>query len=99
MERGLRELRRVVAPRGRLLVTVPTGLSEHHGWFVQMPASEWMALFARAGLEATDQEIYELGAGGWGSVTGEPSVRYGERGPAASAVLCAELRSTVVGHR
>jgi SAM-dependent methyltransferase len=93
MERGLRELRRVLAPGGRLLVTVPTGLAEHHGWFVQQPASAWLALFARAGLHAREHEIYELGPGGWGSVTGEPPVRYGERGPAASAVLCAELTS------
>lgn len=91
MERALRELRRVLAPAGRLLITVPTGLAEHHGWFVQRPASDWLALFARAGLRATEHEIYELGPGGWGSVTGEPPVRYGERGPAASAVLCAEL--------
>jgi len=91
MERALRELRRVLAPAGRVLITVPTGVAEHHGWFVQQPASDWMALFSRAGLRAREHEIYELGPGGWGSVTGEPPVRYGERGPAASAVLCAEL--------
>jgi SAM-dependent methyltransferase len=94
MERGLRELRRILAPQGRLLITVPTGVSEHHGWFVQQPASAWLALFARAGLRAREHEVYELGPGGWGSVTGEPPVRYGERGPAASAVLCAELTSS-----
>jgi SAM-dependent methyltransferase len=94
MERALRELRRVLAPGGRLLITVPTGLAEHHGWFVQQPASAWLALFARAGLRAREHEVYELGRGGWGSVTGEPPVRYGERGPAASAVLCAELTSS-----
>ncbi|MEA2381299.1 MAG: hypothetical protein QOH72_1270 [Solirubrobacteraceae bacterium] len=91
MERALRELRRLLAPAGRLLITVPTGLAEHHGWFVQQPASAWLALFARAGLQATEHEVYELGPAGWGSVTGEPPVRYGERGPAASAVLCVAL--------
>jgi SAM-dependent methyltransferase len=95
MERALNELRRVLAPGGRLLITVPTGLAEHHGWFVQHPASAWLAVFARAGLRPTEHEVYELGPGGWGSVTGEPPVRYGERGPAASAVLCAELASSV----
>jgi len=69
------------------LVALPRALRAQ-----QKPASEWMALFARAGLRATEHEIYELGPGGWGSVTGEPPVRYGERGPAASAVLCAELQ-------
>jgi SAM-dependent methyltransferase len=95
MERALCELRRVLAPRGRLLITVPTGLDEHHDWFVQHPASAWLDLFGRAGLDAAEYEVYELGPGGWGSVTGEPPVRYGERGPAASAVLCAELRVNV----
>jgi SAM-dependent methyltransferase len=99
MERALRELRRVLAPDGRLLVTVPTGLDEHHGWFVQRPASAWIDLFVRAGLRALEHEIYELGTGGWGSVTGEPPVRYQERGPAASAVLCVELAANVALRR
>jgi hypothetical protein len=90
MQRALAELRRTC---GRLLITVPTGLREDHRWFVQRPAGEWLALFEEAGFAVAERETYELGPGGWGSVTGEPPVRYGERGPAASAVLCAELRA------
>ena len=34
---GLRELRRVAR---RILLTVPTGVEEDHGWFVQLPVSD-----------------------------------------------------------
>jgi hypothetical protein len=83
----------VLAPGGRLLVTTPVGVLEDHGWFIQQPAVAWLELYGQAGLRPVEHEIYELGPGGWGHVTGEPAVRYGERGPAASAVLCAALTS------
>ena len=43
---ALRELRRVLAPAGRALVTVPTGTEEDHVWFVQLPVATWRGLFA-----------------------------------------------------
>jgi O-antigen chain-terminating methyltransferase len=91
---ALRELGRVLTPRGRLLVTVPCGELEDHGWFVQQPVKDWLALFGEAGLPHR-AEVYELGAKGWRRTRRlrERGVRYGARGPAASAVLCAELRS------
>jgi hypothetical protein len=41
-----------------------------------------------------EDEVYELGDEGWRSTASfsPGGVRYGERGPGASAVLCAELR-------
>jgi SAM-dependent methyltransferase len=92
--RSLAELRRIIAPRGRLLVTVPTGLEEDLGGFVQRPAPAWRSEFERAGFLISEEEVYELGPDGW-SVLGapaDPRVRYGEAGPGAGAVLCAELR-------
>ena len=90
---ALRELRRVLVPRGRLLVTVPLGEPEDYGWFRQEDVRGWTRLFTRRGFFVEEQEAYELGSDGWRAApTFDPrGVRYGDRGPAASAVLCAEL--------
>jgi SAM-dependent methyltransferase len=90
---ALRELRRVLKPRGRLLVTVPTGEPGDHGWFRQEDVDGWQRLYARAGFFVEEQEIYELTSAGWAANPAfrPEGVRYGERGSGASAVLCAEL--------
>jgi len=89
---GLREIRRVLAPNGRALLSVPTGAKEDHGWFVQLPAATWRGLFADAGLRIAEEEVYALGADGWRAAAGDAeNARYGERGAAASAVYCVEL--------
>ena len=90
---ALRELGRVLAPAGRLLVTVPLGDPGDHGWFRLDDVTGWNGLFATAGLFVEEQEAYELTDEGWRAA---PSFRargvgYGDRGPAASAVLCTEL--------
>ena len=87
---ALEELRRVLAPEGRLVVTVPTGEREDHGWFVQLDPDAWNDAFLGAGFRVLEEEIYALGPEGWRAAPNfEPSgVRYG---PAASAVLCATL--------
>jgi SAM-dependent methyltransferase len=93
-EAALSELARVVGEEGRVLLTVPCGESADLGTFVQRAPEEWLALFAASGLTVFEHEVYELGDEGWRSAPGFRSVgvRYGERGPGASAVLCAELR-------
>jgi SAM-dependent methyltransferase len=86
---ALQELRRV---NRRLLVTIPTGDDEDHGWFVQREPDAWNRLFLDAGLDVDEEEIYALGPDGWRAAGPdfEPrGMRYGERG--ASAVLCAQL--------
>ena len=90
---ALRELRRVLRPAGSLLVTVPLGEPGDHGWFRQEDEAGWTSLFARGGWFVDDLETYELHDDGWRATTSfrAEGVRYGERGPAASAVLCAEL--------
>ena len=92
-EQSLRELRRVLRPHGSLLVTVPLGEPGDHGWFRQEDEHGWMELYARADFFVRELEAYELGDDGWRAAPAFRSegVRYGERGPAASAVLCAEL--------
>ena len=90
---GLRELRRVLAPNGSLLVTVPLGEPGDHGWFRLDDVPGWTTLFTSAGFFVEEQEAYELTGEGWRSVPSfDPQgVGYGDRGPAASAVLCTEL--------
>jgi len=85
---ALRELGRVAR---RILVTVPTGEEEDHGWFVQREPDAWNRLFLDAGLDVDEEEVYALGEDGWRAASDfDPrGVRYGERG--ASAVLCAAL--------
>ena len=90
LDTALRELRRVSA---RLLVTVPTGAGELLPEQAVHAPDEWIARFERAGLVVWEDELYELGDDGWRSVPAlSPGLHYGDRGPGASAVLCAELR-------
>ena len=90
---ALRELNRVLRHNGSLLVTVPLGESGDHGWFRQEDEQGWTQLFARAGFFLEEIEAYELQPEGWRAAPAfrPEGVRYGERGPAASAVLCADL--------
>jgi len=93
MHAALSEIRRVLRPEGSLLVTVPLGEPGDYGWFRQLDARGWTKLFTRAGFFVEEQELYELTEEGWRAAPtfDATGVRYGERGPAASAVLCAEL--------
>ena len=96
MEKALRELRRVGR---RVLITVPTGEPGEHGWFVQLDPERWLELFASTGFLVFEHEVYELTGDGWRSTPSLPpeGVRYGDRGPGASAVLCAELHPRTAG--
>ena len=91
---GLRELRSVLRGDGSLLVTVPLGEPGDYGWFRQEDEHGWNRLFARAGFFVAEQEAYELTDAGWRAAPDfdAEGVLYGTKGPAASAVLCAELR-------
>ena len=90
---ALREVRRVLRGDGSLLVTVPAGEPGDYGWFRQDDVRGWTHQFVRSGFFVEELEVYELHDDGWrASPTFDAAgVRYGERGPAASAVLCAEL--------
>jgi hypothetical protein len=94
---ALRELRRVAV---RVLVTVPVGERQLLPEQSIYEPSEWVARFEGAGFSVFEDELYELTPDGWRSVPELGSgVRYGERGPAASGVLCAELHADTLGER
>jgi SAM-dependent methyltransferase len=96
-EAALRELRRVLAPDGRLLVTVPTGVDDDQGWQVQRSPLAWVERFERAGFLVFEDELYVRRDGGWRTATlaEAQDARYGAAG--AGAVLLAELRPGTVG--
>jgi SAM-dependent methyltransferase len=96
---ALRELRRVLAADGRLLVTVPTGVDDDQGWQVQRAPLAWVERFERAGFLVFEDELYVRGGDGWRTATlaEAQAVRYGASG--AGAVLVAELRPARIGER
>jgi SAM-dependent methyltransferase len=97
---ALRSLRRVLRGDGSLLATVPLGEPGDYGWFRQEDLRGWTRLFARGGFFVEEQEAYELTPEGWRANPGfgAAGVRYGERGPGASAVLCVDLRPGRLRH-
>lgn len=91
---ALDELRRVLGPDGRVLLTVPCGAEQDLGWFVQHTREGWERLFAGADLFPFEEQVYELGANGWrpAGAFSSDGMHYAERGDGPSAILCAELR-------
>jgi SAM-dependent methyltransferase len=100
LDGALRQLHRVLDGDGRLLLTVPTALVDElrPEQAVLAPAA-WIDRFEAAGFLVWEDELYELGSDGWRSTAALGHARYGERGPGASAVLCAELRPARLGAR
>ena len=98
-EAALRELRRVLADGGRLLVTVPTGVHDDQGWQLQREPLEWIALFEHSGFTVYEDELYLRDADGWRTTTpaAAAAARYADNG--AGAVLLAELRPGTVGEK
>jgi hypothetical protein len=90
---ALRSMRGLVAPGGSVLLTVPFGRHEDHGWFVQFDGAD-----LEQAIEAFEPSVvdvtYFLYAEGWRvAQAGEcADARYGERTRGAGAVACAELR-------
>lgn len=87
---AMRSIRSMMPPGGRLLLTVPFGRAENHGWFVQLDKAmldDAIAAFNPANSAVT----FFLHADGWrpaGAVECADA-RYGSRG--SGAVACAEL--------
>jgi len=96
---ALRELRRVLAKDGRLLVSVPTGERDDQGWQLQRTPEDWIAVFERAGFVVYEDELYLRTPDGWRTATLAEAcaARYGEH--TAGAVLLAELHPSSAGEK
>lgn len=97
-EAALRELHRVLAKDGRLLLSVPTGVREDFGWWLQRAPREWIALFEESGFVVYEDELYLRTDDGWRTATlaEAEAARYGE---CAGAVLLVELRPERIGEK
>ena len=102
-QRAVRELRRVLKPGGQLLVTVPYGRYENHGWLQQFDrAMVERVVEVFAGAQAT-VEYFKYADGGWQRADADTCMdcRYfdvqsrkddgPDYGAAARAVACMEL--------
>jgi glycosyltransferase involved in cell wall biosynthesis/SAM-dependent methyltransferase len=93
--RALEEIARVLAPRGRAVVTVPFGRREDRGWMFQHDAESWDELIQLSPLAVAEQETFRLTPDGWERVNDPRAMgllSYGDDAPAARGVLCAVLR-------
>ena len=89
---ALAEMARVLAPNGRLLISVPLGRREDHGWFLQYDYLGWRDLAGTTSLQLVEEEAFRLGPAGWERVADPRStslLAYGDGVPAAKGVLCA----------
>ena len=86
MRAALAELRRVLTRDGRLLLSVPCGEPEEHGWYVQLDPAGWRRLFKDGGFSVVELEVYEQRPDGWRAAPPDPAR------PLADGCLCAELR-------
>jgi len=95
---ALREIRRVLRPGGRVIVTVPFGRSQQLGWQRQYDMPMWQDLIDRGGLVTDELNVFALSREGWTTCRLDcelPSCEYHEDGaPGATAVLCSVLYRT-----
>jgi glycosyltransferase involved in cell wall biosynthesis/SAM-dependent methyltransferase len=104
LARALRELRRVLAPGGRLFLTVPFGAPADFGWLRVFSAPELQRALEAFGPAEAHISHYAYDAAGWQLADAESAANAHYRNPftqpvgedravAARAVACVELRT------
>jgi SAM-dependent methyltransferase len=101
LEKAVRELSRLLAPGGKLLISVPVGRSEDHGWFRQFDRRGVERLIGAIRPSRSSVSFYAYSSDGWRKSPGRriDGVRYHEvlvagpasdRAVAARAIACIE---------
>ena len=91
-EEAIRELRRALAPGGRILMTFPYGEPEDHGGWRQLDGDHLERLIAAAAPSEVDVRVYRYQDGGWQLSDPQAAARARYRvGFAAEAVACVHL--------
>lgn len=100
MRRALDELVRVLAPHGRILITVPYGVRQDEGEFRQFDETDVSSLTEAMAMRSVEVAVYQYTARGWrlsdlGSAAGSVYRNYlrdptpvADRAAAARAVAC-----------
>lgn len=65
LDRALAEVVRVLAPEGRLLVTLPYGRPEDHGWFRQFGRADVARIIGAGDWRAETTTVYRYSKDGW----------------------------------
>lgn len=65
LDRALSELGRALAPEGQLLVTLPYGRAQDHGWFRQFGREDVTRLTTVPGWRARTATVYRYSREGW----------------------------------
>jgi len=91
------ELRRVLKPSGRILITVPFGRLDIQDWQKQYDLNAWRSLLDRAALQAVETEFFGYTPAGWRRMA-DPATLAGsgyraDGAPGATGVCCAVLTS------
>jgi SAM-dependent methyltransferase len=92
-EMALTEMLRITRPGGTLVITVPFGRFEDHGWFVNYDTGNIRRLFRN--VQPIAAEYFCFASGGWIPCQASDLAKtgYGENGtPAAPGLACFELR-------
>lgn len=89
-------LAELLAPGGRILLTVPYGRLEDHGWFVQYDEARLAELVRASQLDLQEAEFFWYQDGWRGPVAQSElaTCRYGDMALAAAGVACIALRRT-----
>jgi hypothetical protein len=89
----IRALSLLLRPAARLLLTVPFGALEDHGWFIQYDGERLDQLIAASGLRLVEAEFYRYRDAWEGPLPREALVgcHYGGGAVAASGVACLAL--------
>ncbi len=103
--RAFTELERVLAPGGKLMLSVPFGKREDHGWFRQFDAEDLADLLSVSRFSAGETEIFAYAAGGWQRCTARDAALceyrdyHHDKTPAADLAAAARAVACVVVER